>query len=52
MLKENDGGHSSKDTVDTNVEADSEEKDFKDLNILEMMDVLTRKLVKWQKQFV
>lgn len=27
------------------------EKDFKDLKLLEMMDVLTRKLVKWQKNY-
>lgn len=27
------------------------EKDFKDLSCLEMMDVLTRQLVKWQKEF-
>jgi hypothetical protein len=26
-------------------------KDFKDLSCLEMMDVLTRQLVKWQKEF-
>lgn len=27
------------------------EKDFKDLSCLEMMDILTRQLVKWQKEF-
>lgn len=27
-------------------------KDFKDLSCVEMMDVLTRQLVKWQKEFV
>lgn len=27
------------------------EKEFKDLSCLEMMDVLTRQLVKWQKEF-
>jgi len=27
-------------------------KEFKDLSCLEMMDVLTRQLVKWQKEFV
>ena len=27
------------------------EKDFKDLSCVEMMDVLTRQLVKWQKEF-
>jgi hypothetical protein len=26
-------------------------KEFKDLSCLEMMDVLTRQLVKWQKEF-
>jgi hypothetical protein len=26
-------------------------KDFKDLSCVEMMDVLTRQLVKWQKEF-
>ena len=30
---------------------DGEEKDFKDLSCLEMMDALTRQLVKWQKEF-
>lgn len=29
----------------------SANKDFKDLSCLEMMDVLTRQLVKWQKEF-
>ena len=28
-----------------------EEKEFKDLSCLEMMDILTRQLVKWQKEF-
>jgi hypothetical protein len=28
------------------------EKDFKDLTLLEMMDELTRQLIKWQNQFV
>jgi hypothetical protein len=27
------------------------EKDFKNLSCVEMMDVLTRQLVKWQKEF-
>ncbi|KAH8647434.1 hypothetical protein BGZ60DRAFT_437958 [Tricladium varicosporioides] len=30
---------------------DQSKKDFKDLTCLEMMDVLTRQLVKWQKEF-
>jgi hypothetical protein len=29
----------------------STNKEFKDLSCLEMMDVLTRQLVKWQKEF-
>jgi hypothetical protein len=29
----------------------SQTKEFKDLSCLEMMDVLTRQLVKWQKEF-
>jgi hypothetical protein len=29
----------------------SSQKDFKDLSCVEMMDVLTRQLVKWQKEF-
>jgi hypothetical protein len=29
----------------------STDKDFKDLSCLEMMDILTRQLVKWQKEF-
>jgi hypothetical protein len=28
-----------------------DEKEFKDLSCLEMMDVLTRQVVKWQKEF-
>jgi hypothetical protein len=29
----------------------SESKEFKDLNCMEMMDVLTRDMVKWQNQY-
>jgi len=29
----------------------SHDKDFKDLNCMEMMDVLTRDMVKWQSQY-
>ena len=32
-------------------EVTSPVKEFKDLSCLEMMDVLTRQLVKWQKEF-
>lgn len=30
----------------------SSKREFKDLTCLEMMDVLTRQLVKWQKEFL
>jgi hypothetical protein len=42
------GSEAAKGTPDSNNEL---EKDFKNLSLLEMMDVLTRELVKWQKQF-
>ena len=32
-------------------EITSPTKEFKDLSCLEMMDILTRQLVKWQKEF-
>ncbi|KAH8171761.1 PHD-finger domain-containing protein [Sarocladium implicatum] len=35
-----------------NSEAESSNKDFKDLSCMEMMDVLTRDMVKWQNQYV
>jgi hypothetical protein len=44
-------GENSKD--ETAAEQDkAPEKDFKDLTLLEMMDELTRQLIKWQNQFV
>ncbi|TVY65539.1 putative histone deacetylase complex subunit cti6 [Lachnellula suecica] len=38
-------------TVSGGEEKESSKKEFKDLSCLEMMDVLTRQLVKWQKEF-
>ncbi|KAF4124691.1 PHD-finger, partial [Geosmithia morbida] len=35
----------------TDAGANAGEKDFKDLNCMEMMDVLTRDMVKWQNQY-
>ncbi|KAL2360847.1 hypothetical protein RJZ56_006294 [Blastomyces dermatitidis] len=37
--------------VDTNGSTQPKEKEFKDLTSLEMMDALTRNLVKWQQEF-
>ncbi|XP_044721606.1 PHD-finger domain-containing protein [Hirsutella rhossiliensis] len=37
--------------VNGNGTAGSDEKDFKELNCIEMMDVLTRDMVKWQNQY-
>ncbi|KLJ08091.1 hypothetical protein EMPG_16462 [Blastomyces silverae] len=37
--------------VETNGTTQPKEKDFKDLTSLEMMDALTRNLVKWQQEF-
>lgn len=38
------------DSPDKQMETDAD-KEFKDLNCIEMMDVLTREIVKWQNQF-
>ncbi|KIN08070.1 hypothetical protein OIDMADRAFT_140540 [Oidiodendron maius Zn] len=38
-------------TEESKQEEAIQEKDFKDLSCVEMMDVLTRQLVKWQKEF-
>lgn len=49
MIRVN-GETSDGSTVETS-ELTSPTKEFKDLSCLEMMDVLTRQLVKWQKEF-
>ncbi|KAJ5573941.1 Zinc finger PHD-type [Penicillium hispanicum] len=47
-----DGGESAPATTDGDGDAPTtHEKDFKDLSSVEMMDVLTRHLLKWQQQF-
>lgn len=45
------GGESALPTTDGDGEAPSQEKDFKDLSSVEMMDVLTRHLLKWQQEY-
>lgn len=46
-----DGGESAAPTTDGERETASHEKDFKDLSSVEMMDVLTRHLLKWQQEY-
>jgi hypothetical protein len=48
MIKVNGNSNGPKDGDGEDV---SPVKDFKDLSCLEMMDVLTRQLVKWQKEY-
>lgn len=54
MLQENNGD-GAKEVTNTENGAVDENRDagkkFKDLSLLEMMDELTRQLVKWQNQF-
>lgn len=45
-----DGGESAPTSVSME-NGDTQEKDFKDLSSVEMMDVLTRHLLKWQQEF-
>lgn len=45
-------GESGEPTNDGESQDSNASKDFKDLSCLEMMDVLTRQLVKWQKEFI
>lgn len=48
-------GHSGKESATTQEKGVASEsspsKDFKELNCVEMMDVLTRDMVKWQNQY-
>lgn len=46
-----DGGESAPPTTDGDGDAPIHEKDFKDLSSVEMMDVLTRHLLKWQQEY-
>jgi hypothetical protein len=46
-LNGENGESSSEKTTDNQASA----KEFKDLSCLEMMDILTRQLVKWQNEF-
>ncbi|KAJ5689521.1 Zinc finger PHD-type [Penicillium macrosclerotiorum] len=46
-----DGGESAAPTTDGDGDAPSAEKDFKELSSVEMMDVLTRHLLKWQQEY-
>lgn len=46
-----DGGESAPPTTDGDGDAPIHEKDFKDLSSVEMMDVLTRHLFKWQQEY-
>lgn len=50
-LTKSDGGESAAPTTDGDGEVASHEKDFKDLSSVEMMDVLTRHLLKWQQEY-
>jgi hypothetical protein len=50
MIKVN-GDKKAEGPNDGEVREASPNKEFKDLSCLEMMDVLTRQLVKWQKEF-
>lgn len=45
-----DGGESAKTPVSME-NNDARSKDFKDLSTVEMMDVLTRHLLKWQQEY-
>ena len=51
MIKINGNQGDSRAVDSNNGENGVAEKEFKDLSCLEMMDVLTRQLVKWQNQF-
>jgi hypothetical protein len=51
MIKVN-GDNSNEASKEGEVGEATTNKEFKDLSCLEMMDVLTRQLVKWQKEFV
>ncbi|THC91162.1 hypothetical protein EYZ11_009375 [Aspergillus tanneri] len=53
LLSTTSEGESGPGTVDggAEVEPSSVEKDFKDLSSVEMMDVLTRHLLKWQQEY-
>lgn len=46
-----EGGESAVPTTDGDGESAGLEKDFKDLSSMEMMDVLTRHLLKWQQEY-
>ncbi|KAJ5099421.1 Zinc finger PHD-type [Penicillium argentinense] len=46
-----EGGESAPPTTDGEGDAPIHEKDFKDLSSVEMMDVLTRHLLKWQQEY-
>lgn len=46
-----EGGESGPATATTDGDGDAPEKDFKDLSSVEMMDVLTRHLLKWQQEY-
>lgn len=46
-----DGGESAPATTDGGYGESSHEKDFKELSSVEMMDVLTRHLLKWQQEY-
>ncbi|CAI7658528.1 unnamed protein product [Penicillium bialowiezense] len=46
-----DGGESAPATTDGGYGESNHEKDFKELSSVEMMDVLTRHLLKWQQEY-
>lgn len=46
-----EGGESGPAPTEGDGEAQEKEKDFKDLSSVEMMDVLTRHLLKWQQEY-
>jgi hypothetical protein len=50
MIKVN-GDNNTEGSKEGDAKEANANKEFKDLSCLEMMDVLTRQLVKWQKEF-
>jgi hypothetical protein len=50
MIKVN-GDNNTEGSKEGDAKEANAKKEFKDLSCLEMMDVLTRQLVKWQKEF-
>ncbi|KAG9237665.1 hypothetical protein BJ875DRAFT_481079 [Amylocarpus encephaloides] len=51
MIKVNGDSNDHNSQKANNEAVDPSKKEFKDLSCLEMMDVLTRQLVKWQREF-